>query len=158
LFRRPASEHGALPPRAELLRGAPGTPLRARLESAEFDEGSFCAVAGLSLRPQRAERQQECCIGDALTMIPPVTGNGMSMAFESARIAIEPMAAYSRGETTWARGQQSVARECDRHFAKRLRWATWLQAMMFAPVLRHGLANPVLGSQSIWRVMFAKTR
>jgi 2-polyprenyl-6-methoxyphenol hydroxylase-like FAD-dependent oxidoreductase len=158
LFRRSASEHGALPPRAELLRGAPGTPLRARLESAEFDEDSFCAVAGLSLRPQRAERQQECCIGDALTMIPPVTGNGMSMAFESARIAIEPMAAYSRGEATWTQAHQTVARECDRHFTKRLRWAAWLQAMMFAPLLRHGLGNAVLGSQLIWRVMFAKTR
>ena len=37
--------------------------------------------------PQRAAARAECCIGDAITMIPPVTGNGMSMAFESAEMA-----------------------------------------------------------------------
>ena len=31
-------------------------------------------------------------------MIPPVTGNGMSMAFESAELAVAPLAAWSRGE------------------------------------------------------------
>ena len=75
----------------DLLRGKPGSPLRERLASARFDENSFCSVAGLSLKPQRAAEKTECCIGDAVTMIPPVTGNGMSMAFESAEIAIDPV-------------------------------------------------------------------
>ena len=74
-----------------------------RLAAAEFDENSFCAVAGISLRPQRAAARAECCVGDAITMIPPVTGNGMSMAFESAELAVEPLAAWSRGEISWAR-------------------------------------------------------
>src|SRR5207247_3708941 len=83
--------------RLQLLRGSPGSPLHERLATAEFDEASVCSVAGLPLKPQRAVAKDECCIGDALTMIPPVTGNGMSMAFESAELAAEPLAAYSRG-------------------------------------------------------------
>jgi 2-polyprenyl-6-methoxyphenol hydroxylase-like FAD-dependent oxidoreductase len=158
LFRRPAAASEAAPAWADQLRGATGSPLHSRLAPAVFDEASFCSVAGLSLRPQRARDRSECCIGDALTMIPPVTGNGMSMAFESAQLAIEPLAAYGRGELTWTQAQQAVARACDQAFGKRLRWARWLQWMMFTPVLQHGLAPLVLNSEILWCVMFAKTR
>ncbi len=152
----PANE--AAPAWADQLRGATGSPLHSRLAAAVFDETSSCSVAGLSLRPQRASDRAECCIGDALTMIPPVTGNGMSMAFESAELAIEPLADYGRGEISWTRAQHAVARSCDQAFGKRLRWARWLQWMMFTPALQHGLAPLALNSEMLWRVMFAKTR
>jgi len=155
---RPQGDAESSSPRVDLLRGAPGTPLHARLAEAVFDEQSFCSVAGLSLRPQRASDRSECCVGDALTMIPPVTGNGMSMAFEAAELAIEPMAAYSRGEITWARARQALARACDEAFGRRLAWARWLQWMMLAPALRRGLGRVVLNSEMVWQVMFAKTR
>ena len=143
---------------AELLRGAPGTPLRARLDNAVFDQASFCSVAALSLRPHRARAQAECCIGDTLTMIPPVTGNGMSMAFESAEMAIEPVASYSRGEITWPEARQAVASACDATFGQRLRWARWLQWMMFAPLLRRKPGQAILNSELVWRMMFSRTR
>ena len=81
-------------------------------------------------------------------MIPPVTGNGMSMAFEAAEMAIGPLAAYSRGESSWSEARESVAAACDRAFARRLAWARWLQWMMFTPVLRgwrglQGAALPI---------------
>ena len=142
----------------ELLRGKPGSPLRERLASAQFDDGSFCSVAGLSLKPQRATEKTECCIGDAVTMIPPVTGNGMSMAFESAEIAIEPMSRYSRGEINWAEARQTVARACDTTFAERLTWARRLQWLMFSPLLRTPIGKLLLRSDSLWKFMFAKTR
>ncbi len=158
LFRWPANRHEAPPPRLELLQGEPGTPLRERMSNAEIDQTSFCATAGLSLRPHRAMARSDCAIGDALTMIPPVTGNGMSMAFEAAELAIEPLAAHSRGEITWAQARQTIARSCDKAFAQRLRWAIWLQWMMFAPVLRTSLGALVLNSDWLWRTMFARTR
>ena len=142
----------------EMLRGEPGSPLRERLAEAQFDEGSFCSVAGLSLKPQRAGAKAECCIGDALTMIPPVTGNGMSMAFESAEIAIEPMSRYSRGEMTWTDTRRNIAEACDAAFAERLRWASRLQRLMFSPVLRTALGKVLLRSDRLWDLMFAKTR
>jgi hypothetical protein len=141
-----------------LLRGKPGSTLHERLASARFDEKSFCSVAGISLKPQRASGKVECCIGDALTMIPPVTGNGMSMAFESAELAIGPLAQYSRGDVPWTEARDLIARGCDCAFAQRLAWASRLQSLMFSPILRTLLGKPLLGSESLWNLMFAKTR
>jgi menaquinone-9 beta-reductase len=142
----------------DLLRGNPGTILHERLARAEFDEDSFCSVAGLSLKPQRASEKSEVCIGDALTMIPPVTGNGMSLAFESAQLAVEPLAAFSRGEISWAQARQKIARACDENFPRRLRWANWLQRLMFSPLLRTRPGSFIFQSQTVWGMMFARTR
>jgi menaquinone-9 beta-reductase len=158
LFRWPANRRGAPPPRQELLKGEPGTPLRERMSKAEIDQTSFCAIAGLSLRPHRAAARSDCSIGDALTMTPPVTGNGMSMAFEAAELAIGPLAAHSRGEMTWTQARQAIACCCDNAFAQRLSWAAWLQWMMFTPILRTGLGSLALNSDWLWRTLFARTR
>jgi 2-polyprenyl-6-methoxyphenol hydroxylase-like FAD-dependent oxidoreductase len=158
LFRQAASKTAGPQAWRDLLRGLPGTPLRERLAGAALDESSLCSVAGFSLRPHRGTAQNECCIGDALTMIPPVTGNGMSMAFESAEMALGPLAAYSRGESSWSQARQSVAAACDRAFARRLAWARWLQWMMFTPLLRGWPGAMVLHSEWLWRTMFTRTR
>ncbi len=157
LFRRQAGEN--LPANSrELLRGLPGSPLRERLASAEFDETSFCAVAGLSLRPQRAVERPEICVGDAITMIPPVTGNGMSMAFESAELAVAPLAAWSRGEISWAAARQQIAQTCDEQFSRRLRWAHWLQRLVLTPALQNPLTFLAARSDGFWRMAFERTR
>ncbi|HSY75190.1 MAG TPA: FAD-dependent monooxygenase [Dongiaceae bacterium] len=142
----------------DLLRGNPRTILHERLARAEFDEKSFCSVAGLSLKPQRASEKSEVCIGDALTMIPPVTGNGMSLAFESAQLAVEPLAAFSRGEISWGHAREKIARACDESFSRRLRWANWLQRLMFSPLLRTRPGSFIFQSQTVWGMMFARTR
>ena len=158
LFRRRAGEAVSAAAGLDILRGEPGTSLRARLAKAVFDENSFCAVAGLTLRPQRALERNECCIGDAVTMIPPVTGNGMSMAFESAEKAIEPLTNYSLGKISWTEAQQKIARDCDTAFGRRLAWARFLQWMMFAVAPRPALGSMALRSDWLWRTMFERTR
>jgi 2-polyprenyl-6-methoxyphenol hydroxylase-like FAD-dependent oxidoreductase len=158
LFRRREDAHENQPGWHVRLRGASGTSLSARLGSAVFDETTFCSVGGLMLSAQRARDREECAIGDALTMIPPVTGNGMSMAFESASMATEPLAAYSRGELDWASARSAVADTCDRAFAKRLAWARWLQWMMFTPIFRGCIGYWALRSASFWQTMFSRTR
>ena len=158
LFRRSAGSADAPRPWTEVLRGPPGTRLWERLAGAVFERDSFCSVAGLSLRPCRAAARSECCIGDAMTMIPPVTGNGMSMAFEAAEMAIEPLAAYSRGESSWSEARQAVATACDRSFARRLAWARRLQWMMFTPLLRGWPGRMALKSDILWGTMYASTR
>jgi hypothetical protein len=157
LFRN-RSGMPSIRPGRELIRGETGSLLYNKLSRAEFDESSFCSVAGLPLRPRRASAQQECCIGDALTMTPPVTGNGMSMAFEAAELAVEPLVAWSRGEVSWETARQAIARACDAAFKWRLLWAGWLQRLMFASAIRGKLGRMVLGSDWFWRVMFARTR
>jgi 2-polyprenyl-6-methoxyphenol hydroxylase-like FAD-dependent oxidoreductase len=158
LFHLPPASCDVRHPPVDLLRGSPGTPLWDRLQRGVIERDSFCAVAGLSLQPHRATARPECCIGDALTMTPPVTGNGMSMAFEAAELAIEPLATYARGESSWAQARQNVAAACDLAFASRLAWARWLQWMMLTPLLRSWLGTRALRSGLLWRVMFARTR
>jgi len=91
-------------------------------------------------------------------MIPPVTGNGMSMAFESAEIAIDPICRYSHGEFSWTEARDAIARTCDTAFAERLTWARRLQSLMFSPALRTPLAKILLNSDVVWNFLFAKTR
>ncbi len=158
LFRRQAGENGRLQERHDLLRGLPGSLLHQRLAAAEFDQDSFCAVAGISLRPHRAGDRPECCIGDAITMIPPVTGNGMSMAFESAELAVEPLTAWSRGEISWAEAKSRIARRCDAAFGRRLAWANWLQRFLLTPPLQNALVTLAARSDWFWRLAFEKTR
>ncbi|MEI8291263.1 MAG: hypothetical protein WCH99_17485 [Verrucomicrobiota bacterium] len=158
LFRKRTDKNGEAKTRHELLHGQPGSPLHQRLAKAAFDENSFCAVAGLSLRPQQAAARAEICIGDAVTMIPPVTGNGMSMAFESAELALAPLAAWSRNEILWNDARQKIAHDCDATFARRLAWAKWLQRIILTPALQNPLVALASHSDWFWRLAFARTR
>ena len=158
LFRRPAGKRESPQRWRELLRGQPGTPLRERLAGAVLDQGSFCSVAGISLRPHRAASHSECCIGDALTMIPPVTGNGMSMAFEAAEMAIGPLAAYSRGESSWKRRGRVWPTLATAPSRSDSPGRGGLQWMMFTPLLRGWPGSLALRSALLWQVMFRRTR
>ncbi len=142
----------------EWLLGSEGTQLRERLAGASLDENSFCSVAGLCLEPQLAAGQRECRLGDCLTMIPPVTGNGMSMAFEAAEILVQPLFMYANGDLSWSDACGIAAANCDRAFRQRLRWAHRLQALMFCPVMRGPVGNWVLRSELLWRAIFSRTR
>lgn len=140
------------------LCGPEGSMLNVRLAEAQFEEASFCSVAGLALQPQLASGESECRIGDALTMTPPVTGNGMSMAFEAAELAVEPLAGYGRGEISWGQAQRAVALSCDCAFSSRLAWAKRLQWIMFAPSIKRAFGSGLLSSGLLWRILLGKTR
>lgn len=158
LFRRSATGDGALHWQ-ETLRGAAGSLRHQRLANADFAEESFCSVAGLSLAPHRASAVDECCVGDTITMTPPVTGNGMSMAFESAELAAEPLAAYSDGQEKWETAKQAIARRCDDAFSRRLAWAAWLQRLMFAPrPVQDTLVFLLPRWRWAWRLLINRTR
>ncbi len=157
LFRRDPQRSPAADAR-QLLQGEPRSVLNQRLAGAEFDEASFCATAGLSLRPGQAAAHPEICVGDAITMIPPLTGNGMSMAFESAELALEPLAAWSRGEAPWVEAKGRIARDCDHRFARRLAWATRLQPLLLTGSWQNSLLLLLSRSQWFWQTVFGNTR
>jgi len=158
IFRRGSGDRKSAADIRQLLGGSPGSLLHQRLAGAEFNEKSFCAVAGLTLKPVRADAHPEICLGDAITMIPPVTGNGMSMAFESAELAVAPLVAWSRGERSWAQARHGISAGCDERFARRLAWAGWLQKLMLTSSLQNSLVRFVAGSEWGWRMAFEKTR
>lgn len=137
------------------LEGPATSVLYQRLHNAAFDDASFCSVAGLDLHPHQASEHIECSIGDAVTMIAPATGNGMSMAFESAALAIEPLVQFSNCSASWNETRHAIASACDRRFARRLKWSARLQYLLMSQP-RCAIA---LGKFSpLWRLFFYATR
>ena len=132
--------------------------LRSRMDGAIVEEDSFCAVAGFPLGRRPAATGDECSLGDALTTIPPLTGNGMSMAIESAAHAIEPLTQFSRGALPWARARDQVTAACDNASARRLRWAARLQELLFRPGARAVVFHLAARTPWLRRVLFEQTR
>ena len=141
----------------ELLTGPADSALHQRLVGARFDAESFCAVAGLNLE-SRAADAGECAVGDALTMIAPATGNGMSMALEAAELALDPLARYSAGTVAWDAARHAIAGVCHRRFAMRLWAAAQLQRLIFQPVGRSTLRFVLRRFPAGLRLAFAGTR
>ncbi|MBI2512601.1 MAG: hypothetical protein HYV96_11515 [Opitutae bacterium] len=139
LFRRRAEIAAA---RAELLpaylRAAGLDVLAARLARAEIDPESCTAVAGLPFRPRLASDGVR--LGDAFAMIPPFTGNGMALAFQSAALAVAPLLAWARHEITWAAAERGIARRLRRRFGLRLRVASLCHAPLTSPRPQRWLA------------------
>ncbi len=158
LFRKSGPPGYALPNWRALLMGEPGSLLNRRLAPAKLERASFCSVAGISLQPKRATARREMVVGDAMTMIPPLTGNGMSMAFESAERAIIPLTAWSRKEVKWEEARRTLAKTSDAVFTWRLAWAQWLQRLVLMPALQNPLVNLAGGSDWFRRMAFAHTR
>jgi len=117
-----------------------------RLVAARILEDSFSAVAGFQLGWQKNPAGL-FALGDSLAMIPPFTGNGMSMAFESAEIALDPLEAYSQGRTSWDDAVKTTKNHLVRQFGSRLFFAQLLHPFLtsasgqafFASFARTGL-------------------
>jgi flavin-dependent dehydrogenase len=100
------------------------------LRQAEWREGSFSAVAGFELGRQDVVPGL-LCLGDAESMIPPFTGNGMSMAFQAAECVCAPLVSWAHGDHAWL----STANECRsllvHRFRRRLAAAQLLHRVLF---------------------------
>jgi len=158
LFKAPSPAESRGTGNYNLLLALAGPELRRRLQMASVDENSFCSVAGLNYQSRPAVDPQECLLGDCLTMTPPFTGNGMSMAFEAAEMAIEPLAQYSMGELDWREAIRQIRLACHRRFARRLAWARLFHRLILYPAAQRGLASLVFCCDSAWQMAFALTR
>jgi len=103
--------------------------LSVRLAKAVVDAPSFCGVAGISFA---AGEWRNFSIGDASSMIPPFTGNGMSMALEAAFHAVTPVLDYAEGRIPWTEATMRNRKAASRSFGRRLRVANLLH-----PVITH---------------------
>lgn len=111
------------------VRQAGFEPLADRLGAGTLVTASLKGVNQFSLGWQ-TERQGRMCIGDAAALIPPFTGNGMTMAFQSALTALEPLCEWSAGHVEWLLAAQAVDRAHRRRFARRLLWAQAMQRLL----------------------------
>lgn len=132
LFRRRPISHRGPPLLLAYLRATGLGTLAARLEDAAIEPDSFCAVAGLGFA-RRIPASDRIQLGDAAAMIPPFTGNGMTMAFQSAEIAFEPLLAYARGDRSWRETVTRVNASMRTRFRVRLASAGLLHPFLLEP-------------------------
>lgn len=125
------------------LEAGGNTRLAGMLREGEWREGSFSAVAGFELGRQ-IPVPGLLCLGDADCMIPPFTGNGMSMAFEAAECAIVPLVSWARGEQSWESIVGTMRQKLARKFKRRLAVAGAMHPLLLnagGRSLLHGLAS-----------------
>ena len=137
------------------LRAAGLGVLADRLARVAIDPASFSAVAGLGFSaPSRRTDRLE--IGDTYAMIPPFTGHGMAMAFQSAEQALDPLLAWSRGDAAWDETLSTVRRRLRRLFRVRLAVAAALHPVLVNSAGQRGLATAshlgVLPFHSLYRL------
>jgi len=107
--------------------------LAERLAAAKANVESFQGVSGLTLGEQLGCPAGGCVIGDRARMICPFTGNGMSMAFESARAALKPLTAYANKDVSWNEACVQIQGRTRREHLFRTRAALGLQNLLFQP-------------------------
>lgn len=126
--RRPLAAKGA-----ELvlsyLRTAGLSDLAARLEASQLDVNSFSAVTAVGF-DRAVPAANRVSLGDACAMVPPFTGNGMAMAFQSAEIALGPLVNYARGSSSWTETSATIHAALQRRFRLRLATAELLHPFL----------------------------
>ena len=158
LFRLDRSRRGKGPALLlDYLRAGRCGALAERLAAADVDGDSFLGVAGFELGWRDAP-EELCCLGDALGMIPPFTGNGMSMAFESAESALSPLLRWSRGTDDWPHVVAEIRCRMRRRFRRRI-----AAGMAMHRVLTSGAGQSLVERVSLarclpWRPMLAMVR
>lgn len=114
------------------LRAAGLSTLADRLASASIDPESHSAIAGLGFS-QPSKRTNRLVIGDTYAMIPPFTGHGMAMAFQSVEVALDPLLSWSRGDLSWPDTLRIVQHRLRTLFRLRLASASALHPFLFRP-------------------------
>jgi 2-polyprenyl-6-methoxyphenol hydroxylase-like FAD-dependent oxidoreductase len=128
-----------------------------RLSHVEWREGSQSAVAGFRLGRQ-PRMPKVACIGDAHSIIPPFTGNGMSMALEAAALAVEPLVAYAYGQSSWSATLDMLHHRTDEKFERRLYLAGSCQRLLMASWFRRPMEILAENQLLPFRTLFTLTR
>ena len=113
--------------------------LTERLREVVADESSLTGISGVSFGEQGHESNL-LSIGDAERMIPPFTGNGMSMAFEAAECALTPLVSYAHAEASWAEVQEQVRSKLRQRFRRRMTLAQGIHNLILKSPARDVLA------------------
>ena len=140
------------------LKGPEGSPWRERVRGAAFLPETLCTTGGLDLRLRTSIPAHTVLLGDAHAIIPPLTGNGMSLALESAQRAVGPLTAFAEKTATWPQTCAAIHQAHRRSFRSRLQWAGVLQRLLFFPVVPPLALRLLHHSDSAWRLLFAVTR
>ena len=139
LFRTSKIPNGAGRNWPSLLKKFGLSRLAQRLEHAQLVPGSLCSVSHLRFGWNPCA--QLLRVGDARAVIPPLAGNGLSLALETASLAADILECWSSCSLSWKLAVQEAHRACHRRLARRLRWAIAAQHLIFLPWAQHIVAS-----------------
>lgn len=122
------------------LQGSELKQLCSRVVKSRVDEKSIVGISSLNF-DRNVSFSENLSLGDHAALIPPFTGNGMSMALESAEIALDPVALYAKESMRWDNVVESVQRQMRKRFEKRLRIAHLLHPFFYTAPGQSLLAN-----------------
>jgi 2-polyprenyl-6-methoxyphenol hydroxylase-like FAD-dependent oxidoreductase len=123
------------------LRAAGLTALAQRVAAGQPDPGSFCAVAAVPFADRVPAADTRAVLGDASAAIPPFTGHGMAMAFQSAELALDPLVAYAQDGLDWPSACRRLHDGLHRRFRFRLAAAGALHPFLVGPRRQQWLAR-----------------
>ncbi|MDQ0057903.1 NAD(P)/FAD-dependent oxidoreductase [Paenibacillus harenae] len=109
--------------------------LAKRLTHADPVPGTQAAVAPVHLNKKPAAWNRIARLGDASIMIPPLCGDGMSMALRSAELCAPLAVSYLKGEMTLAQWEQQYTKAIRKDFHGPLKWGRRLQWLLGLPFL-----------------------
>lgn len=157
LFRRTTPVTGGQQALAQAILDAGLPELAQRLRAARMDTTSFKGVNRFHLGWQPIQ-DDAVRIGDAAAMIPPFTGNGMTMALQGALSAATPLVRWSSGECSWSEARADIRRKQHRLFARRIRWARALQWLLIKPLGRRLCAAAIANHWVSFETLYWKLR
>ncbi len=96
-------------------------------------------------------------LGDNWALIPPFTGNGMSMAFESALIATDPLCRWAGGMCDWRTAERAYRRRLYLTLRGRIVRARLLHGLLLPPFTRKILATLARRDSLPFRALYALT-
>jgi flavin-dependent dehydrogenase len=129
-----------------------------KLKDAEPVPGAQAAVAPVYLNRKPVAWDQLPLLGDSATMIPPLCGDGMSMALRSAALCVPLADRYLRGQSSLGQWQQDYARFITEEFRGPLRWGGLLQWVVEMPALAACLPHAARLAPGAARALVQATR
>jgi len=113
----------------ETIRLTGMSQLHERLLDATPDEGSLSGVSAIRFGTQDSA-EDRFSLGDAQCLIPPFTGNGMTMAFQSAELATPILCEYAKGGIAWQAAIDQLQQALHKRFQRRLSWSRCLHPVL----------------------------
>jgi flavin-dependent dehydrogenase len=114
--------------------------LASALRAADWRDASFSSVAGFELGRQ-TPAPGLLRVGDAESLIPPFTGNGMSMAFQAAALAADPLAEWAGGRCSWRETRDAIHHRLRSGFRRRLVAAAIVHRALFHSGIRAAVGS-----------------
>jgi menaquinone-9 beta-reductase len=115
--------------------------LAGRIQASQIDPESHVGVAGIQFSASPAKPDAGLRLGDAYSVIPPFTGNGMSIALESAAIACPWILKYTNETLAWEKTVHRIQVQLHKRFWRRLRNAKWIHPWLHDPQRQRVLAR-----------------